>query len=176
MAVATLLLSQQFAHAALISYTITGDVLFGDESFPNAFGLTSGDTIVATGIFNDNVLTSGSGTIDFSTGSSNTMTISVGTETFTAVNDSRYGTGGGPTITLTSSSLSNFDFFAFAGTNGATADFSSFFTSFDDLDQMFGDWRTTVDMTVVPVPAAVWLFGSGLLGLAGVTRRKRNRI
>ena len=26
---------------------------------------------------------------------------------------------------------------------------------------------------VVPVPAAVWLFGSGLLGLAGVARRKR---
>ncbi len=26
---------------------------------------------------------------------------------------------------------------------------------------------------VVPVPAAVWLFGSGLLGLAGVARRKK---
>jgi hypothetical protein len=25
---------------------------------------------------------------------------------------------------------------------------------------------------VVPVPAAVWLFGSGLLGLVGVARRK----
>jgi len=30
-----------------------------------------------------------------------------------------------------------------------------------------------VSMTVVPVPAAVWLFGSGLLGLVGVARRKR---
>lgn len=28
--------------------------------------------------------------------------------------------------------------------------------------------------TVVPVPAAVWLFGSGLLGLAGLSRRKRS--
>jgi hypothetical protein len=26
--------------------------------------------------------------------------------------------------------------------------------------------------TVVPVPAAVWLFGSGLIGLAGIARRK----
>jgi hypothetical protein len=26
---------------------------------------------------------------------------------------------------------------------------------------------------VVPVPAAVWLFGSGLLGLAGIARRKK---
>jgi hypothetical protein len=30
-------------------------------------------------------------------------------------------------------------------------------------------------VTTVPVPAAVWLFGSGLLGLVGVARRKRNR-
>jgi len=30
----------------------------------------------------------------------------------------------------------------------------------------------TVDVQVVPVPAAVWLFGSGLLGLAGIARRK----
>ena len=27
--------------------------------------------------------------------------------------------------------------------------------------------------TVVPVPAAVWLFGSGLLGLVGIVRRKK---
>ncbi|MDX2486916.1 MAG: VPLPA-CTERM sorting domain-containing protein, partial [Gammaproteobacteria bacterium] len=26
---------------------------------------------------------------------------------------------------------------------------------------------------VVPVPSAVWLFGSGLIGLVGVARRKR---
>ncbi|MCW9057201.1 MAG: VPLPA-CTERM sorting domain-containing protein [Gammaproteobacteria bacterium] len=29
------------------------------------------------------------------------------------------------------------------------------------------------DTTVVPVPAAVWLFGSGLIGLAGFARRKK---
>ena len=29
------------------------------------------------------------------------------------------------------------------------------------------------DVGEVPVPAAVWLFGSGLLGLIGVTRRKK---
>jgi len=31
---------------------------------------------------------------------------------------------------------------------------------------------TVVDNAVVPVPAAVWLFGSGLLGLVGVARRR----
>jgi len=28
-------------------------------------------------------------------------------------------------------------------------------------------------MSPVPVPAAVWLFGSGLLGLAGFARRRK---
>lgn len=30
-----------------------------------------------------------------------------------------------------------------------------------------------IDVNIVPVPAAAWLFGSGLLGLAGVARRKK---
>lgn len=30
-----------------------------------------------------------------------------------------------------------------------------------------------VDVQVVPVPAAVWLFGSGLLGLVGIARRRK---
>jgi hypothetical protein len=29
------------------------------------------------------------------------------------------------------------------------------------------------DISAVPVPAAVWLFGSGLIGLVGLARRKR---
>jgi hypothetical protein len=31
----------------------------------------------------------------------------------------------------------------------------------------------SVDAAVVPVPPAVWLFGSGLLGLVGMARRKK---
>ncbi len=33
---------------------------------------------------------------------------------------------------------------------------------------------TQIVLTAVPVPAAVWLFGSGLLGLTGLARRKRS--
>ena len=33
--------------------------------------------------------------------------------------------------------------------------------------------NVVIDTAVVPVPAAVWLFGSGLVGLVGVARRKR---
>lgn len=35
------------------------------------------------------------------------------------------------------------------------------------------DDRPLVGAGVVPVPAAVWLFGSGLIGLIGIARRKR---
>ena len=36
-----------------------------------------------------------------------------------------------------------------------------------------GTIRVTYDYTVVPVPAAVWLFGSGLIGLIGLSRRNK---
>jgi hypothetical protein len=39
------------------------------------------------------------------------------------------------------------------------------------LDDNF--YIRSADATVVPVPAAIWLFGSGLLGLIGVARRKK---
>lgn len=35
-----------------------------------------------------------------------------------------------------------------------------------------GDWFRVITVSAVPVPPAVWLFGSGLLGLVGVARRK----
>jgi len=35
-----------------------------------------------------------------------------------------------------------------------------------------GHSLTLTNISSVPVPAAVWLFGSGLLGLIGVARRK----
>lgn len=42
-----------------------------------------------------------------------------------------------------------------------------------DYDQAFiwGD-AFTIGVSAVPAPAAVWLFGSGLIGLAGVVRKK----
>ena len=32
----------------------------------------------------------------------------------------------------------------------------------------------TVEGAVVPIPSALWLFGSGLLGLVGIARRKKS--
>jgi len=41
------------------------------------------------------------------------------------------------------------------------------------LTQGGADFALAGALTAVPVPAAVWLFGSGLLGLVGVARRKK---
>ena len=52
-----------------------------------------------------------------------------------------------------------------------------------DVEAHAADWSFTAQSTtgysmtvttVVPVPAAVWLFGTGLLGLVGFARRKRS--
>jgi len=42
----------------------------------------------------------------------------------------------------------------------------------DNTTTMFYE-AGNVNVQVVPIPAAVWLFGSGLLGLVGVARRRR---
>ena len=55
-------------------------------------------------------------------------------------------------------------------TFGGYADaFSTMSMNFDDTTNL----AALGEMSAVPVPAAVWLFGSGLLGLVGVARRKK---
>ena len=42
-----------------------------------------------------------------------------------------------------------------------------------DASGTTGAWMESVTPAAVPVPAAVWLFGSGLFGLLGMARRKK---
>jgi len=51
--------------------------------------------------------------------------------------------------------------------------FSSFTADFIGQTSGFSMVFATLDSTVVPIPAAVWLFGSGLLGLIGLSRRRK---
>ena len=44
------------------------------------------------------------------------------------------------------------------------------------IDGPFPGFNANFDFTAVPVPAAVWLFGSGLVGLVGVARRRRKAV
>ena len=62
----------------------------------------------------------------------------------------------------------------------ATGNFTASWTALvvgGAFNGQIGSWTITgttdAPTTVIPVPAAVWLFGSGLIGLAGVARRKK---
>jgi hypothetical protein len=54
--------------------------------------------------------------------------------------------------------------------------FGNYVIAWEDLpgggDRDFNDLVVEVGFEPIPVPAAVWLFGSGLLGLIGIARRK----
>jgi hypothetical protein len=60
--------------------------------------------------------------------------------------------------------------------NGITwvGDISTSPAGTDLLNVTFSDGTVlSVDIKVVPIPPAVWLFGSGLLGLVGIARRRK---
>ena len=47
------------------------------------------------------------------------------------------------------------------------------FYGFNNLGDRISGNTQAVDLAPIPVPAAVWLFGSGIIGLIGVARRKK---
>jgi hypothetical protein len=44
---------------------------------------------------------------------------------------------------------------------------------YGDEDLVIGKLGSSSTLSPVPIPAAVWLLGSGLLGLIGIRRRKQ---
>ncbi len=55
--------------------------------------------------------------------------------------------------------------------DGTSRDYA--FTLLNSPYSVVGGWFYRTDISNVPVPAAAWLFGSGLLGLIAVARRKK---
>ncbi len=168
------------AQATPVSFTLTGAVTYDDTGDgSNIFGLPVGGAVTATGSFDDSLIggdiISGNGTIAVSTITD--LVITVGSEIFTDLDDNGSGL-----LTIVNGTVIDGNGpagFVYAGTNPQlfTSDATETFigTQSDYSTNIFGTWNT-FNLTPVPVPAAVWLFGSGLLGLAGVARRKRNRI
>ena len=80
-----------------------------------------------------------------------------------------------PGYTETGSLLIDAGAGAWTGTLVGGNNIGSAWGSFDN--QQYGEVfnvKIVAESTVVPVPAAVWLFGSGLLGLVGIGRRKKS--
>lgn len=74
--------------------------------------------------------------------------------------------------TLTMSEIFGFADFSADLANGGRIE-GGFMLTGDIASNFGGDTLIAKASPVVPVPAAVWLFGSGLLGLVGVARRKK---
>jgi hypothetical protein len=158
--------------AATYDFVITGDVILGDEfGDPNDWNLTGGDIILASGTFTAELGSAGNetGTVSFGSGSGNTLSIDMFDGSFiTASDDNSYAGGGFPELVFASGDLDKFNLVS------DSLGFNSSFLGFDDWNYggyLYGEWGS-LTLTEVPVPAAAWLFGSALLGLAGIKRRK----
>jgi len=169
------------ANAALVDLTINGVV----EGAINWGGLTAGDSISADLVLDTGSYT-GTGLETFYFTGSNTLDITAGTFSFDESMDSALSSS----ITFQNGELYDLDFGALFGVNGAPEEFDSFglgilaqrseVTGRSKGQDVITDYllaahweATTLAPTVVPVPAALWLFGSGLIGLAGFAKRKK---
>ena len=156
------------AHAQMVNFTLTGTVNNTMQNTwyydKNVFGLSIGDTITATASFDDRLINAGgTSLIDFDAPGIE-MIINVGNTTFTDDDDFSAGAWLYFYDGLFDGLSFNSDVW------DKDFDSSNFCCDFngDDFD---GTW-TSASVSAVPVPAAIWLFGSGLLGLAGMARRK----
>lgn len=125
-------------------------------------GLTTSDNISGVGSL--------AATDDFSFGGKGSYTLPLGpvplaTTTWNTTNIGTVGLGSNPsgTVPLTADTI--------GGSPMQTAPFLGWNANFD----ITGLHVTSVVDTHVPVPAAVWLFGSGLMGLVGVARRRKSK-
>lgn len=85
-----------------------------------------------------------------------------------AWNGGQYHQGGSTDGNMTISNLTDLG----GGQYAFRADWSALFEG-GPINNTTGNWYIEGTASVVPLPAAVWLMGSGLLGLIGLARRRR---
>jgi len=171
-----MLLGAAGAQAALVNFSLTGTAEGLSDS---PYGINSGDNIFASGTFDDSAIASGTVYFDMAH-SGNTLTITAGSLTLNNTQDDNYAASGSPKLEFDGSgNLVGFGFNAGSFDGSAAFDSGVFAWIVNDAAFNFanGSWSASsfaMTPVAVPVPAAVWLFGSGLLGLAGIFRRDKN--
>lgn len=158
------------AQAALVNFTLTGDVVYADGG--NLFGLNSGDTVSVVGVFDDAVLTGGAGTVSFASVPGNSFTVTAGNYTFTQADDVSGGVY--PTLDLTAGmAFSDFTFLANIGSSGYFDSQVGYFDGDDDNSGLIsGEW-TNFTATAVPEASTygMMLAGLGLVGFMAARRK-----
>lgn len=173
------------ANAALIDFELLGTVELADPD--NIFELAEYDEVIVYGTFDHDSLTGiGEETVEFGDGSGNTMELLLGAVILYETDDIDYQYGYFPTLNFYDGEFEGLDYIAYIEDDyGNENFFESYIDDYDaplfeggyideygDFYGISGYWDYYDEYPAVPVPAAVWLFGSGLLGLAGVARRK----
>jgi hypothetical protein len=166
LAVTTLVVSIS-ANAAVITENFTSTALGG------VF-----DGTVATGSFTyDDSLITGSGIENITAAQGLTLQLTVFGQIFTEQDDFEYSSGL-PQLDFDNGSASFLNFVV-SEQNGDITDINqvgvSDFGEFTLNPAIGGGYEGNFTIvSAVPVPAAAWLFGSGLIGLIGIARRKKS--
>ena len=151
-------------HLADTSF-ILGDLLVNGGNSGDIIWTNSGNDTIITGAGND-IVNAGPGNDTIALGQFSNL-------------DSNVVRGGDGTDNLTLDFLSteiqlfssNNLWFQLVSNGGGSVDF----TGIENIQFNDGLFLTSeIPLTTVPVPAAVWLFGSGLVGLIGIARRKKS--
>lgn len=188
------------AHSAIISFTFEGTTAFDCvDCVPSGTNITAVYTIDTNNAFDAELgkliyqtadITVGSDVFSFNANNRLDSIFNTGMEvytlnvesvdTFIASNDF-YGYMGFESLGPVTSN--SFTWNSYTTNQAYTGDFSisgdffgnAYIQSYAGANSFKANYEATsfsVSTSVVPVPAAVWLFGSGLIGLAGVARRK----
>lgn len=165
------LLTVNHANAAMVQFSLDGEVTTAASG--NTFGLSVGNTVTATGTYDDSVIGTGTVFVNFSL-ITNNMQINIGNTVYTDAMD----TISGPSLYFVGGVFDGLDYEAIDGTYtswgvlGGTDPAGNILEDFTGSG-IGGNWiASSFTVTAVPVPAAVWLFTSGMLLLGGIARRK----
>lgn len=164
------------ANAELVRHDFIGDVEYANLG--NAYGITTSSIVTGYAIYDDSLLhpTITPGKIYVGLHPEFQLRITIGNYTFSEANDTQ-GLGF-PELIFSGTTLIGLDFnTAFSPPNYIDANGTAWGAGLNGTFQAEGDFDFSVFTpvpVVVPIPAAVWLFGSGLIGLIGMARRKAN--
>lgn len=171
----TSIFSATQSSAALVGFSVDGEIT--SATADNIFGLSIGESITAFGEYDDSTIAPGVVAVAFSSATNN-MQITVGSTTYTDLMD----TLGGADLYFLDGAFDGLDYKAMDGNFDSWGTLGALDPNNNLLEDFTGSgiggfWTESSfqvsPVSNVPLPAAVWLFGSGLVLLSGLARRRQ---